>query len=113
MRPWPAISANKDSARAMRLLFVSQEYPPETGYGGIGTQTYAKAHGLAKRGHHVHVLSHSLDHRQHRSRDGDVEVLRIPGVDSHLMLVTDEARWISYSVEVAKAIEFLNEGQRI
>ena len=31
----------------MRIVFVAQEYPPESAKGGIGTQTFAKAHGLA------------------------------------------------------------------
>src|SRR5207244_4050866 len=31
----------------MRICLVSQEYPPETARGGIGSQTYNKAHALA------------------------------------------------------------------
>src|SRR5438093_665826 len=38
----------------MRIGLVSQEYPPETAHGGIGTQTYLKAHGLAALGHAVY-----------------------------------------------------------
>jgi len=41
----------------MRICLVSQEYPPETARGGIGTQTWNKAHTLARLGHTVHVLS--------------------------------------------------------
>jgi glycogen(starch) synthase len=41
----------------MRICLVSQEYPPETAHGGIGSQTYNKARALAERGHEVHVLS--------------------------------------------------------
>ena len=41
----------------MRICLVSQEYPPETARGGIGTQTWHKAHTLARLGHTVHVLS--------------------------------------------------------
>jgi hypothetical protein len=40
----------------MRICLVSQEYPPETAKGGLGTQTYLKAHGLALLGHEVHVI---------------------------------------------------------
>src|SRR5207249_10781755 len=39
------------SERPMRICIVSQEYPPETGGGGIGTQSYLKAQGLSARGH--------------------------------------------------------------
>ena len=41
----------------LRILFISQEYPPETGWGGIGTYVHVTAHALARRGHEVHVLS--------------------------------------------------------
>ena len=61
----------------MRICLVSQEYPPETADGGIGYQTHAKAHGLARRGHEVHVISVSPDHQQHDFRRGgpDAQVL--------------------------------------
>ncbi len=41
----------------MNICLVSQEYPPETARGGIGTQTWNKARSLARLGHFVHVLS--------------------------------------------------------
>jgi glycosyltransferase involved in cell wall biosynthesis len=41
----------------MRICLVSKEYPPDTARGGIGTQTWNKAHALARLGHSVHVLS--------------------------------------------------------
>jgi glycogen synthase len=41
----------------LRVLFVSREYPPETGGGGIGSYVEAIAPALAARGHEVHVLS--------------------------------------------------------
>lgn len=88
----------------MRLALVSQEYPPETAYGGIGTQNYAKAHGLAALGHDIHVISHSAGNEEQNYWDGPVRVTRIPGADRDLPLATDEARWITYSALVAAAI---------
>jgi len=41
----------------VNICLVSQEYPPDTASGGIGTQTWNKSRTLAKLGHHVHVLS--------------------------------------------------------
>jgi len=41
----------------MRILFLSMEYPPETGWGGIGSYVASVAPALAARGHEVHVLS--------------------------------------------------------
>jgi glycosyltransferase involved in cell wall biosynthesis len=92
----------------VRIALVSQEYPPETALGGIGSQTHVKAHGLAALGHDVYVISHSLDHDTHTTRDGDVNVIRIPGRDAVLPIYADAARWISYSVEVAAAIARLH-----
>ena len=39
------------------MLFVSREYPPATGGGGIGSYVEAMARALVVRGHEVHVLS--------------------------------------------------------
>ena len=47
----------------MRICLVSQEYPPETAWGGVGTQTWVKARSLARLGHEVHVLTCSADER--------------------------------------------------
>ena len=45
----------------MKICLVSQEYPPETPWGGIGTQTRNKACALAMLGHNVHVITRVLD----------------------------------------------------
>jgi len=55
----------------MRILLVSQEYPPETGWGGIGTYLGLHAPALAAAGHEVHVLSAVRDQGQSdESREG-------------------------------------------
>ena len=41
----------------MRVLLVSQEFPPETGWGGIGTYADILSEALAAKGADVHVLS--------------------------------------------------------
>lgn len=41
----------------MRILFVSREYPPDTGGGGIGSYVASVAPALAQLGHDIHVLS--------------------------------------------------------
>ncbi len=45
----------------MKICLVSQEYPPETAWGGVGTQTWVKARGMTKLGHEVHVLSRAAN----------------------------------------------------
>jgi glycosyltransferase involved in cell wall biosynthesis len=41
----------------VKIALLSFEYPPETGFGGIGTYTWHHARGLASLGHEVHVLA--------------------------------------------------------
>jgi glycosyltransferase involved in cell wall biosynthesis len=92
----------------MRIAFASQEYPPETGFGGIGSQTYRKAHGLAALGHEVYVISHCRDADRHEYDQENVRVIRIPGGDDELPIATEAARWLSYSVKVAAEIARLH-----
>src|SRR3990172_439748 len=62
----------------MNVCLVSPEYPPETGWGGIGTYTRHLAQGLASRGHRVTVVSRSITDREMPLRfDGPVRVMRI------------------------------------
>jgi glycosyltransferase involved in cell wall biosynthesis len=92
----------------MRIALVSQEFPPETGSGGIGTQAYQKAHWLADRGHEVHVISHSVDGNRHEYGQGKVHVIRIPGHDEILPIAADEVRWLTYSTCVAAELAKLH-----
>lgn len=41
----------------MRIGLLSYEYPPETGFGGIGTYTRTQARALVRLGHEVHVIA--------------------------------------------------------
>jgi glycosyltransferase involved in cell wall biosynthesis len=92
----------------MRVLLVSREYPPETAKGGIGTQTYAKAQGLARLGHEVHVISQSTDGARREYRDAGVFVTRIAGTRG-TPLYTVAAEWITYSAMVAAEVARLAE----
>lgn len=41
----------------MNILFLTQEYPPETAMGGVGIYTYNLARELTRLGHMVHVVT--------------------------------------------------------
>jgi glycosyltransferase involved in cell wall biosynthesis len=41
----------------MRICLISREYPPETGWGGIGAYTYQHANALAALGHDVEIVA--------------------------------------------------------
>jgi glycosyltransferase involved in cell wall biosynthesis len=70
----------------VRICLVSQEYPPESAHGGIGTQTWNKAHALTSLGHTVHVVSSGCaqDSSIRTQIDNRITVHRItpPGAES-------------------------------
>jgi glycogen synthase len=56
----------------MKIALLSFEYPPGTGFGGIGTYTWYHARALVKLGHEVHVLAGAKapTHLQMQEHDG-------------------------------------------
>lgn len=44
----------------MKICFISQEFPPDTGWGGIGTYVYNISRGLAELGHQVDVITRAI-----------------------------------------------------
>ncbi|MCE7948233.1 MAG: glycosyltransferase family 1 protein [Chloroflexi bacterium CFX4] len=90
------------SAR-LSLCFVTREYPPETGYGGIGTYYQAVAQTLAQRGHTVVILSEALGAESYTVIEG-VHVYRVrPRYSlSHLpFLWRFQSVWRGYRLAVA------------
>jgi glycosyltransferase involved in cell wall biosynthesis len=55
----------------VKIALLSFEYPPETGFGGIGTYTWYHARALVKLGHEVHVLAGARTPTALRSREQD------------------------------------------
>jgi glycogen synthase len=55
-RPPVGYSCNGKRDR-LKVCLISEEYPPETAWGGIGTYTYNLATGLAEQGHEVQVIA--------------------------------------------------------
>jgi glycosyltransferase involved in cell wall biosynthesis len=93
----------------MKVALVSQEYPPETARGGIGSQTYSKAKGLSSLGHEIFVISRSIDASRHVTIDGNITVIRLPGMEDIMPEMTDIVQWITYSAIVAAEIESLHK----
>jgi glycosyltransferase involved in cell wall biosynthesis len=75
----------------MRILLVSQEMPPETGWGGIGTYVDVLSRALAAKGADVHVLS--LVDQQQRS------VTDVDGVTVHRLALPRVWRPAEYAPE--------------
>ena len=86
----------------MRIGLIAQEYPPDTAKGGIGTQTYLKAHGLTALGHNVRVISRSAVKQRSVHEAEGIRVIRVPS--TWMPVYTELADWLSYSQRVAEEI---------
>lgn len=64
----------------MRICLLSREYPPDTGWGGIGAYTYQHAHGLKRLGHDVEVVALA---RKEVSRESELPPVEIEGIKVH------------------------------
>jgi glycosyltransferase involved in cell wall biosynthesis len=69
----------------VRILLLSHQYPPETGFGGIASYTVTMSKALSARSHEVHVLTCWDSKEPSDTRDGEVFVhrrrnVRIPGL---------------------------------
>jgi len=99
----------------LSICFVSQGYPEETGWGGIVTYTYEMAHGLARMGHKVTVLSRAISQsHQYVEADG-VEVHRVSpslGLDSWPFLWRLNRWWEGYRLAVAIKLRQLMQERR-
>ena len=88
----------------MKVCLVSQEYPPETGGGGIGTQTYLKAQGLSARGHHVEVVSVSRDTTPRTYQDGGALIHRVGEPDLGDLGANQATYWMALSMALARKL---------
>lgn len=63
----------------LRIAFLSYEYPPDTGAGGIGTYTVQAGKMLSDRGHQVHIFSGTTQKQAYSYVEPwGVQVKRIP-----------------------------------
>ena len=91
----------------MNIAILSYEYPPETGFGGIGTYSYYHARALAKLGHNVHVFAGSTQVGLFHSEHDGVRVTRVK-TEGRLQRLLRPARthewfWFHNRVETAYA----------
>src|ERR1700758_1296470 len=88
----------------MRIALVSKDYPPTKHLGGIGTQTYHLAHGLADLGHEIHVITLSPDMQSRcEEKTNGVSVIRTaqdPGPKNDMQI----AECVSYSARIASEL---------
>jgi glycosyltransferase involved in cell wall biosynthesis len=93
----------------MNICLVSQEYPPETAWGGIATQTRTKAQALARLGHHVQVLTRAAEPGPDMRVEGDgavtVHRMQPPGFD--FPLYSEPSYLLGYTWHVLRALDRL------
>lgn len=65
----------------MKIALLSYEYPPDTGFGGIGTYTWSQARALVRLGHDVRVVAGSLEPGLFESEHDGVRVTRVNDTD--------------------------------
>jgi len=78
-----------DIMNPLRILYISSEYPPETGFGGIGTYTRHMAEAMVARGHTVGVICRSASDKESCATVNGVLVHRI-GAGTYPL---PEGRW--------------------
>jgi glycosyltransferase involved in cell wall biosynthesis len=94
----------------MRICLISQEYPPETAHGGIGSQNYNKARALTRLGHEVHMLSGSARHDSTELRtdvEEGVTVHRIRPPEVQIPLYNPATFWVAYTWMVLRHLHDL------
>lgn len=72
-----APSASRGNGTGLKILFISSEFPPDTGFGGIGTYVAHVAQALVARGNQVTVLSRSISGADTESTIDGVRVVRL------------------------------------
>jgi glycogen synthase len=80
----------------VKIALLSYEYPPETGFGGIGTYTWFHARALARLGHEVHVIAGATSAASLRRADHDGVQLwrhRGGGVQDRLLAPLGRLKW--------------------
>lgn len=97
----------------MRVLLVSQEYPPETGWGGIGTYLGLVAPALAAAGAEVHVLS-VVDGQADETRTADGVAVHRRGLGRRLRgpgrVLPQTWKRLEQAAAVARAARALGTG---
>lgn len=94
----------------MRICLISREYPPDTGWGGVGAFNYHMAHSLKRAGHEIEVVSLSATTEARSASEGGVLVHRVAwkhlldelnltlvaAPSSHYVIKTTVALWIKF-----------------
>ncbi len=97
------------------ICFISQEYPPETGWGGIGSYTFDMAHGFARAGSRVTVISRATKTESVREGGGVTvhRVLPAPRFNSMKFLWRLSRYWPGFAWAAAQRFLKIHEIDRV
>lgn len=105
---------------SLNICLISEEYPPETGWGGIGTYTYNLAEGLAELGHRVHVIARSWgDDAVHAVHNVRVHRFSVPepswrrGTASLSASFYETRQILLWNLRVSRAVQQICAGERL
>jgi glycogen(starch) synthase len=98
----------------MKIALASAEYPPETGFGGLGSYVYKLAHSLTALGHYVTVVSSTRKETNVTlQKDGKVTVYRIPKPRYSLKGFGRSINNVIYSFRLHRILKQLDREQAI
>ncbi len=89
----------------MKICLISREYPPDTGWGGIGTFTHHLAKGLIDIGHEVDVVSLAKNKAGY-TLDGKIRIHRVKPYlqDADLGLLARAMPYTRYVISTSAAL---------
>ncbi len=89
----------------MKVCLISREYPPDTGWGGIGTFTHHLAKGLEQLGHEIDVISLAKNGAS-TSADGKIRIHRVEPclADADLGLLARAMPYSRYVLSTSAAL---------
>lgn len=90
---------------SLHVCLVSEELPPDTGWGGIGTYTYNLALGLKEIGHRVSIISRSVGVKESVNLIKGVRVYRIK---SSISNINDPNEINAYRYRVYQKVKKIN-----
>ncbi|MDH5506004.1 MAG: glycosyltransferase family 4 protein [Anaerolineae bacterium] len=96
--------------KPLHICFISREYPPETGWGGIGSYTYEMAHALAQAGQRVSVITLATGD-QYVQQDGQVAVHRVapyPDLGKKRVLWRLSRVWPGFSLAALRRLRLIH-----
>ena len=95
----------------LSICYVTQEYPPDTGWGGIGTYVKEIAHGLARCEHKVVVVTRALVSERVDDEDGVLVYRILPRLSLNRLHVLWRLNrmWDGHRLGVAMAIHMVRE----